>query len=171
MAAASVSVPTMAEIHETIEEYAAGAGAPAREIFGLTREQMLARPVPGTWSIQEITLHLMDSDLIGADRMKRIAAEKNPLLIGYDENAFVRTLSYHTMDAELACDIFEKNRLMTAAMLRTLPPEAFVRTGVHSEKGKLTLAYMVKDYSNHLEHHLHFIREKRGLLRAPVPAR
>ena len=30
---------------------------------------MLAFPIPGTWSIQQIIMHLMDSDLIASDRM------------------------------------------------------------------------------------------------------
>ena len=62
-----------------IERYAAGADVPAAAIRGLTRDELNAFPVPGTWSIQQIVLHLMDSDLIGSDRMKRVAAEENPV--------------------------------------------------------------------------------------------
>jgi hypothetical protein len=49
---------------------------------------MRAFPVPGTWSIQQIVLHMMDSDLIASDRMKRVIAEDRPTLIGYNETAF-----------------------------------------------------------------------------------
>ena len=58
-----------------IERYAAGANVPAEAIRGLTPTDLNAFPVPGTWSIQQIVIHLMDSDLIGSDRMKRVAAE------------------------------------------------------------------------------------------------
>src|SRR5262245_48318339 len=68
-----------------IEEYARGATRPAEAIAGLTPSQLNAEPVPGTWSIQQIVLHLMDSDLVGSDRMKRVIAEREPQLIGYDE--------------------------------------------------------------------------------------
>ena len=102
-----------------VEAYAAGADAPARAIKGLTREDLLAHPIPGTWSIQELVIHLMDSDLVACDRMKRIAAEnKPPLLIGYDESAFARNLNYAGADAAMACEGFRVNRLMTAAALR-----------------------------------------------------
>src|SRR5258707_4912288 len=49
-----------------IERYVAGATVPAGAIRGLSTQELNAFPVPGTWSIQQVVLHLMDSDLIGA---------------------------------------------------------------------------------------------------------
>jgi hypothetical protein len=154
---------------QLIEQYAAGASQPAQAIAGLTHQQLNAFPVPGTWSIQQIVLHLMDSDLIGADRMKRVAAEdRPPTLIGYDESAFARGLYYDQLDPQLACDVFAKNRLLTAEILKRLPVSAFDRTGNHNEHGEMTLAELVKTYVEHLDHHLKFIREKRKLLGCPL---
>lgn len=148
-----------------IEAYAAGANKIAPAIAGLSRAQLCAFPVPGTWSIQQIALHLMDSDLIGSDRMKRVAAEdKPPTLIGYDETAFARGLFYDQLDPKTACEIFEKNRLMTAEILRRLPAAAFDRKGMHNEHGEVTLAGLVKTYVEHLDHHLKFIEQKRKLV-------
>lgn len=151
-----------------IEAYAAGAAVPAEGIEGLSADELNARPVPGTWSIREIVLHLMDSDLIASDRMKRVAAEERPLIIGYNETLFAQRLGYDRLDARLACDIFETNRVMTAAMLRNLPDAAFARTGVHNEKGLVTLESLVKGYADHLDHHMKFLREKRRLLGKPM---
>jgi len=152
-----------------IERYAAGAAKLGQSIAGLSRAELTAFPVPGTWSIQQIVLHVMDSDLIAADRMKRVAAEeKPPTLIGYDESAFARRLFYHELDPQLACEIFEKNRLLTAEILRRLPDEAFQRRGHHNEYGDTTLAALLATYVEHLDHHLKFIYEKRKLLGKPL---
>jgi uncharacterized damage-inducible protein DinB len=152
-----------------IDEYAAGAPKLAQAIAGLSQKELTAFPVPGTWSIQQIVLHMMDSDLIGADRMKRVAAEEQPpTLIGYDESAFARGLFYDQLDPQAACDVFEKNRLLTAEILRRLPDEAFRRKGHHNEHGEMTLAELLRTYVEHLEHHLKFIREKRRLLGKPL---
>jgi hypothetical protein len=154
---------------DLIEQYAAGAALPAQSIAGLARDQLNAFPVPGTWSIQQIIVHLMDSDLIGADRMKRVAAEdRPPTLIGYDESAFARGLFYDQLDPRLACEVFEKNRLLTAEILRRLPDAAFERTGEHNEHGRMTLGELVANYVDHLAHHLKFIRQKRALLGSPL---
>src|ERR1700740_3113111 len=112
----------------TIEHYARGAPMVTAAIQGLAHDDFLATPVPGTWSIQQIILHLMDSDLIASDRMKRVAAENQPpTLIGYDETAFAKNLAYDDVSARDAAEVFRLNRLITAELLRKLPTSAFKR--------------------------------------------
>lgn len=150
---------------DLIERYAQGATQLAESIRGLSREDLNAFPVPGTWSIQQIVIHMMDSDLIGSDRMKRVAAEDRvPTLIGYDESAFARNLAYEELDPQLACEIFEKNRRMTTEVLKRLPKTAFDRVGDHNEHGQMTLHQLLETYVGHLDHHLKFIAQKRKLL-------
>ncbi|HZU35562.1 MAG TPA: DinB family protein [Gemmataceae bacterium] len=151
-----------------IERYAAGATVPGDAIRSLGPAELNAFPVPGTWSIQQIIIHLMDSDLIGSDRMKRVAAEDNPQLIGYNETAFAKRLFPETLDPVQACEVFRLNRLLTAAILRQLSDTDFDRAGMHSERGRETLADLVQGYVEHLDHHMKFLREKRRLLGKPL---
>ena len=151
-----------------IQLYTAGASLPAEAIRGLSVDELNAFPVPGTWSIQQVILHLMDSDLIASDRMKRVIAEDKPTLIGYDETAFSKKLFYERLDAAMACEVFRLNRLLTATVLRELPDEAFARTGIHSERGIVTLEHFVETYTQHLLHHLKFVRDKRRVLGKPM---
>jgi hypothetical protein len=155
-------------MRDLIQRYAVGADIPARSLAGLSQADLLAFPVPGTWSIQQIILHLMDSDLIGSDRMKRVAAEEHPTLVGYDETAFSKRLGYEHLSAEMAAEIFRLNRLMTADVLRHLPDSAFGRTGHHTERGEETLEMLLQGYIEHVGHHLKFIQEKRKLLGKPL---
>lgn len=148
-----------------IDKFAADAPRLRQAIAGLSAAELQSFPVPGTWSIQQIVLHLMDSDLIGCDRMKRVAAEdRPPTIIGYDETAFARELCYQELDPQLACDVFEINRRLTAQILHQLPDAAFSKTGHHNEHGMLSLADFVANYVEHLEHHLKFIDRKRKLI-------
>ena len=151
-------------VQTVLERYAAGAGALAAAIQGLSASDFLATPVAGTWSIQQIVIHMMDSDLIASDRMKRIIAEENPTLMGFDESAFAAKLFYDKLDPFVAADVFKKNRELTAVILRSLPAGVFERVGTHSERGALTLGKLLTIYTDHLEHHLKFVREKRALL-------
>ncbi len=147
-----------------IDRYEQGPAELRQAIEGLSPAELNAFPVPGTWSIQQILWHMVDSDLIASDRMKRVIAEPRPLLIGYNETLFAQRLPYDQLDAQTACTLFALNRQVTAAILRTLPDEAFARDGVHNERGLVTLGYLVESYVGHLDHHLGFICQKRGLL-------
>ncbi len=147
-----------------IETYARGGDRLVRAVAGLAPKDFKAFPIPGTWSIQQIVVHMMDSDLVGCDRLKRLAAMERPLLIGYDENAFARNLPYDALDPGECARAFAINRSITAQMLRALPDDAFDRWGVHNERGKVTLGEMVVGYTDHLEHHLSHLLRKRELL-------
>lgn len=155
-------------ISVAIERFAAGASTPATWIRGLSSADLSAFPVPGTWSIQQLVHHVLDSDLIAAHRMKRIIAEESPLLIGYDETLFAKRLGYERMDVGAACECFRLNRELMAQILRGLPEAAFERSGIHNERGKVTLGEMVEMYVEHLTHHEKFVKEKRGKLGKPM---
>ena len=149
---------------QLIETFAA-AGQTLREaVAGLSPQQLDAHPIPGTWSIRQIVVHLADSDLVAVDRMKRIAAMERPLLIGYDESAFMRRLFPEAQPVEETVQLFDLNRRLLAITLRKLPEEPFERWGVHNERGKVSLGGLVGDYVRHFEHHLGFIRTKRDLV-------
>lgn len=151
-------------MHDLIARYQQGAAAPAHALRNLSPEHLTAFPIPDTWSIQQVILHLMDSDLIASERMKRTIAMDRPLILGYDETLFTQRLHYHDQDPHAAAELFRLNRTMTAALLRTLPPEAWSREAIHSERGLETLEHLVRGYCDHLDHHLTFINAKRNAL-------
>ena len=152
-----------------IEDYIAAASRPLAGIAGLTAADLDAQPVPGTWSIRQIVVHLMDSDLVASDRMKRVAALDEPALLAYDESAFASALGYEQTDAEIAARIFELNRKLTGDLLRRLADAAVARIGHHNEAGPMSLEKLVRTYVGHLEHHMGFLRKKRELLGKPLP--
>ena len=153
-----------------IDRYAAGGPVLARAIEGLSQADLNAHPVPNTWSIRQIVIHVLDSDLAATHRMKRIVAEEKPLLIAYDETAFAQRVGYEKLDVKLCCELFAAHRAHTAEFLRALPDGAFSRQGVHNQNGIVTLEGMVENYARHLDHHMRFLREKRAMLGKPLTA-
>jgi hypothetical protein len=154
----------MSQLTEIVDRYAAGGAIVAYASQGLTREQEQARPGPGDWSINELVVHLLDSDLVYADRMKRILAEEAPVLQAFDENAWIERLEPQEMPMEEAVNLFVANRHWMTRMLRRRPESDFARWGMHSELGKKTLAEMVVTMSNHVDHHLKYLYAKRANL-------
>jgi len=149
--------------HTLTDRFIAQADDLRRWCDGLSDMQLDAHAVPGAWSMRQLVVHMLDSDLAAGHRMKRIAAESFPLLIAYDETAFAATL-YKAVDVALACDLFRLNRLHTGEVLRALPDAAFQRSGIHNQRGRVTLAEMVALYVHHMDHHAPFAAAKRAAL-------
>src|SRR5580658_2398426 len=112
-----------------IDLYESGGGKLQRSITGLSNEDLLWVPPPdaqiGSWSIQQIVIHLMDADLIGTNRMKSIIAEENPTILGYDESKFAASLFYEAQNAESSIGLLDLNRKQFAKVLRKLPDSSF----------------------------------------------
>jgi uncharacterized damage-inducible protein DinB len=144
-----------------IEDYLAGPGLLRLAVSGMTREQLLARPVPGKWSTHEVVCHLADYEPIYADRMKRVVALKEPVLLQGDPRLFAAHLSYDHRDLEEELALIELTRKQMARILRSQKPEDFQRPGAHSRDGTLTLEDLLRRITGHIPHHVRFIEEKR----------
>ena len=151
----------MDPIETAIASYESGPAKLRAACAGLDAAALNRRIGPGEWSIMENAVHLLDSDLASTHRKRRIVAEDRPLLVAYDENAFIARLPSDRADLSEVLDLFEANRRFTVRWLRSLPREAFARTGVHTQRGMVTLLQIVEIYAHHVDHHLAFVAEKR----------
>jgi uncharacterized damage-inducible protein DinB len=151
-----------------IEDYLASLPRLRQIAADLSPDQLRARPVPGKWSTLEVVCHLVDSEQAWCHRMKRVIAEERPLLIGYDESRFTAALPYQENDLEEELTVLEATRHQMARTLRTLPDSAWTRTGVHSERGLITLMEMLRAEVDHVPHHIATIIEKRKALGLPA---
>jgi len=151
---------------DLIQNYLAGVETLKRAVAGMSPEQLKARPVAGKWSTLEVVAHLADFEPILADRMKRIIAMDKPLLLGANENQFAAALAYHDPDVPDELAIISATRRQMGHILSALPPEAFQRQGVHSERGLVTLEQILTIPTRHIPHHVPFIQEKRKAMGA-----
>src|SRR5580698_964083 len=155
----SYTMPSPAEL---AEQYLAGATALRKAVQGMSREHLIARPIPGKWSTLEVVAHIADFEPVLVDRMKRIIAlGDTPLLLAADENLYIKALGYHDRDVEDELTLIEVVRREAARIIRSLRPEQLEQTGVHNKRGLLTLEKIIQMAINHIPHHIPFIIEKR----------
>lgn len=158
---AAAQIDDGAPVTDLIERYREGPALLGEAVAGLTPDQLLAYPVPDKMSVQEVVCHVADCEQFLADRLKRIAAMERPLLVGVDGWTYVDALHYARRDIELDLALVLATRAQMAADLERLDPEAWERTGVHTETGLVTLRQMLLHTIRHLEHHVGTIRDKR----------
>jgi uncharacterized damage-inducible protein DinB len=154
-----------------IDRYAAGGPLLLYSVAGLTPAHASARTGPGEWSIAELVAHLLDSDLVIADRMKRVIAEEDPVLQAFDENAWIHRLDSQAMPVEEAVSLFSSHRDWMTRVLRNCTEADFALSGTHSESGRKTLADLLVGAVSHLDHHLRFLYAKRANLGVALPPR
>lgn len=147
-----------------VDRYLDGFRALREATAGVSREQQLLRPVPGRWSILEVVCHLSDMELVFTDRMKRVIAEDRPTFFDADPDVFAHGLAYHERSLPEELTLIELSRRQMARILGSLPAEALTRTGTHSTAGPLTLEQLLTKVTDHLNHHVQFILEKRQAL-------
>jgi len=108
----------------------------------------------GKWTLRQILIHLSDSETVLLDRLRRMASENNPALIGFDENLWVTGLAYEKRDLTLARQQFEVARRSVIELAWILSDNVDARIGTHSEAGKQTFGENLKKIHEHTVHHM-----------------
>ena len=130
------------------------AGKLARLIRGLSKKQLTHKPAPDKWSIVEILAHLVDAEIVGSWRMRHIIGNSAQPIQAFDQNVWASTFQYAKRDASKSLEAFRVLRENNLAMLKALPKELWENYGMHQERGKESVAHIVRMYAGHDLNHL-----------------
>jgi hypothetical protein len=120
----------------------------------------LRRPAnDGGWGVVEILAHLRDWEAIYFERARRIVAESHPHLPGVDDTLWPIERDYRGQDPHESLEQFAAARGETVAFLRSLPSEAWMRTGEHGYYGTISLQWMGDHICTHDDEHAQQARE------------
>ena len=144
---------------------AAGPGA-ARGVAEAAGSSLRIRPEPGEWSVMECLAHLADSELIVAARVRWIASEEQPDIVGYDQALWVSAMRQIDEDLDTLLGAFEANRRWNMALWERLPVAARSRYGVHRERGEESIDLIVRLQAGH--DIIHLAQARRALGDTPV---
>lgn len=156
-----MQAPTKTDIDRELERYREGITLLRSVCADLTEEQLRERPIEGRWSMLECVCHIADFEPILAYRMKSMLAFDLPELVGIDETEYGKALHYQKRNAENELAVFESTRRQMLSIFKELSPDQFVRKGRHTELGRISVWTYLLASSGHVEHHMHFMNEKR----------
>ncbi len=144
---------TRADRERLIQGYADGPARLRAALAAVPEEARQWRPAPGEWSVHEIICHCADSETNAAARIRYLAAERDVVIAGYDQDAWAVLFDYHALPLEPALTTVEAVRANTLALIRRLPDDAWAREGRHTESGRYGAEDWLRTYAVHLEEH------------------
>lgn len=148
---------------QLIQQYRQGPAAIEAALAGITEAELDARPAPEAWTAREIVHHLADSEMTSALRLRRLVVEDAPFIQGYDQDEFVRRLSYAGRPIASSFKAFAGARESTAELLDQLTDDDWGRSGTHNEiDGPYSIDDWLEIYSVHAHDHADQIREARA---------
>ena len=150
--------------NDLIATYEDGAVALEAAVEGIPAERLKSRVPPGKWSVLEVVCHIADFEVVNAERIRRVLAEQEPTLFNGEPDDFERALAYDSRELAQELSLISAIRGQTARILRSIPTDAWLRKGIHSTDGPITLRQLIERVTRHVPHHIAFIKEKRAAL-------
>ncbi|HVF75407.1 MAG TPA: DinB family protein [Acidimicrobiales bacterium] len=152
----------IARRQELITRYRDGHRVVVEALAGATDDELDRIPEPGEWSARQVVHHLADSETTSYLRLRRLVAEDNPAIPGYDENLFARRLHYEARPVATSLDVLQAVRASTAELLDHLSDDEWNREGTHAESGAYSVAIWLETYAAHAHDHADQIRRALG---------
>ena len=130
-----------------------------RLIAGVPADTLRMRPATDRWSIAEIVAHLADAEIVGAFRLRFILAAPGAAIVAYDQNQWAVSGHYEQRDPGQSVEQFRVVREGNLALLDLLQPAQWQHYGMHAERGRESIAHIVRMYAGHDINHLQQIEK------------
>lgn len=121
------------------------------KIYALSEFDLSDRPQPNKWSKKEILGHLCDSALNNLQRFVRSQYEDQPYtVLKYAQNQWVEHMDYQNLILNLWLSLNKQ----IAEVIAKIPEDKLQNSCEIGEGQTVTLELIIKDYVDHMEHHL-----------------
>ncbi len=127
-----------------------------------SRDQLMARPSPGKWSIGEILAHLAEDEIATAWRYRQMVEHNGIELAGFDQDMWACTGDYASRLPEESLALFRLLRAANLQFLRNLSPAQWECYGIHTERGRITVRDLAVHMAGHDANHVEQIRSILG---------
>jgi len=128
-------------------------------LSGINEEQSLYTYAPGKWTIREVLNHVNDGERVFTGRAFWFARGFTDALPSFDQDVAVQFAHANNTSWADLVEEFKNVRLATISFFKSMPPEAWDRTGVASDNpvSVRAIAYII---AGHVAHHMNVLQEK-----------
>src|SRR4029077_12356793 len=100
-----------------IRRYREGPAMLADAVSRLSERQLDHKPADGGFSAREVVHHTADSEMTSAIRLRRLVAEDNPQITGYDPDVFAARPHHARRPVQPSLDAIKAARESSASIL------------------------------------------------------
>jgi len=126
----------------------------ARLVARRPARTLARRPARGRWSVAEILARLADAELVAGYRWRMMISQSGGPIQAFDQNRWAAAHGYRRARPRESLEAFAAMRAFNVRLLRSMPPSAWRRYGVHAERGKESVAKSVRMMAGHDLNHL-----------------
>jgi len=123
-------------------------------IKGLKKKSLYKKPSPGKWSIAEITAHLAETELVMGWRYRSIAGKNEIRIQSFEQDDWAANSKYAETDFPGMIEMFGVLRKANLNFIAGLPKGKLENFGIHDERGKETIAHIIRLEAGHDVNHL-----------------
>ncbi|HYV81872.1 MAG TPA: DinB family protein [Pyrinomonadaceae bacterium] len=128
-------------------------------LSGISEEQSLHAYAQGKWTIREVLNHVNDGERVFSGRAFWFARGFNDALPSFDQDIAVQFAHANNTSWADLVEEFKYLRLATISFFKSMPAEAWDRTGVASDNpvSVRAIAYII---AGHVTHHMNVLRQR-----------
>lgn len=147
---------------ELLQKYRSGHQAVVDAVANMREEELDHSPGDGDWTPRQVVHHIADSEMTSAIRLRKLVAEDNPTIEGYDEKVFADSLT-RDRPIEPSLNAVRWARESTLQILERLTEDEWKKAGTHTELGPYSVERWLEVYANHCHDHASQIKKARGV--------
>jgi len=132
------------------------------KFFDLNEDLLEKNYGEGKWTIRQILHHLTDAELIFHYRLKRIIAERKPMVWAYDQDRWSNAFSYSVKPLKIKKQLYASCRELNIELIKSFFDQFGDREFVHSETGLGVLKNEFQRISEHNFNHIQQIQKALG---------
>jgi hypothetical protein len=152
-------------MNDALEDFRLTIENAAERLLSLSESQSEERRAAGKWSPKEIVGHLIDSAANNHQRFVRAQFQDNLVFTGYAQEEWVAAQHYHQASWPLLVELWKLYNLHLLHLVSHIPAHKLTALrqehSLHriawkpvSEHEPTTLEYLIRDYIEHMKHHL-----------------
>jgi hypothetical protein len=125
------------------------------KLLSVSGDTLNSKPAGMNWTRKEILGHLIDSASNNHHRFIRIQFESTPFqIVSYVQNEWVEKNAYQTQKKEILISLWNAYNIHLAHIIDNIPESKLNAECILKDNKKVTLEFIIKDYIDHMIHHL-----------------